>query len=514
MVLLCLFQGAYVWDALYNERAILTTMDITTDGCGPRSGPAFSLRSTVTARTRRAMACAPSQYHCQSSRGVSRCRPLGRSQVWLHARVRRPHVGAVHLLAPGPTLHLTDVTLHYSTVQYSTLHYIILRLLAPGPPRAISLVAPDDRAHADAPTDRRASESPRARLAPLRNVSTPCRGRRCRGLAASRARRVSRALRLAAFSCPRGAATRRVSRAHRRRRRLASRPVRAAASARLACRLARAAASSRVSRLASRVSPRPARAGTLPRGPRPAPVAARARGGVRAARAGLPHLPRRERAEGRVPARPARAGRRAPPLDADVARHAAAHVGLVGARAQDQLHGRLADGALVVPALRRRQHLPVRRRRRRRRPPRREREREKRREERDRETERQREKREERRERVSRRVPSLSAEREREKREERAERAERDREKREREKGCERESLASLASGAAAVGGERERRERREREREREERAEREREKREREKGCDRESLASLASGGGRARRACGLKATKPRSRP
>jgi Delta14-sterol reductase len=34
MVLLNLFQGVYVWDALYQERAILTTMDVTTDGFG------------------------------------------------------------------------------------------------------------------------------------------------------------------------------------------------------------------------------------------------------------------------------------------------------------------------------------------------------------------------------------------------------------------------------------------------------------------------------------------------
>ena len=34
MFLLVLSQGLYVWDALYNERAILTTMDITTDGLG------------------------------------------------------------------------------------------------------------------------------------------------------------------------------------------------------------------------------------------------------------------------------------------------------------------------------------------------------------------------------------------------------------------------------------------------------------------------------------------------
>ena len=29
-----LVAGLYVWDALYHERAILTTMDITTDGFG------------------------------------------------------------------------------------------------------------------------------------------------------------------------------------------------------------------------------------------------------------------------------------------------------------------------------------------------------------------------------------------------------------------------------------------------------------------------------------------------
>ena len=34
MVLVNLFQGLYVWDALYQEQAILTTMDITTDGFG------------------------------------------------------------------------------------------------------------------------------------------------------------------------------------------------------------------------------------------------------------------------------------------------------------------------------------------------------------------------------------------------------------------------------------------------------------------------------------------------
>jgi delta14-sterol reductase len=34
MVLVNMFQGLYVWDALYQERAILTTMDITTDGFG------------------------------------------------------------------------------------------------------------------------------------------------------------------------------------------------------------------------------------------------------------------------------------------------------------------------------------------------------------------------------------------------------------------------------------------------------------------------------------------------
>ena len=34
MLLLNVAQGLYVWDALYNERAILTTMDITTDGFG------------------------------------------------------------------------------------------------------------------------------------------------------------------------------------------------------------------------------------------------------------------------------------------------------------------------------------------------------------------------------------------------------------------------------------------------------------------------------------------------
>lgn len=34
MIMLNLFQGIYVWDGIYQERAILTTMDITTDGFG------------------------------------------------------------------------------------------------------------------------------------------------------------------------------------------------------------------------------------------------------------------------------------------------------------------------------------------------------------------------------------------------------------------------------------------------------------------------------------------------
>lgn len=34
MLSVTFFQGIYVWDALYNEKAILTTMDITTDGFG------------------------------------------------------------------------------------------------------------------------------------------------------------------------------------------------------------------------------------------------------------------------------------------------------------------------------------------------------------------------------------------------------------------------------------------------------------------------------------------------
>ena len=34
MILVNIFQGLYVWDALFQERAILTTMDITTDGFG------------------------------------------------------------------------------------------------------------------------------------------------------------------------------------------------------------------------------------------------------------------------------------------------------------------------------------------------------------------------------------------------------------------------------------------------------------------------------------------------
>ena len=34
VALVCAFHGIYVWDALWSEKAILTTMDITTDGFG------------------------------------------------------------------------------------------------------------------------------------------------------------------------------------------------------------------------------------------------------------------------------------------------------------------------------------------------------------------------------------------------------------------------------------------------------------------------------------------------
>ena len=34
LALVCAFHGVYVWDALWSEKAILTTMDITTDGFG------------------------------------------------------------------------------------------------------------------------------------------------------------------------------------------------------------------------------------------------------------------------------------------------------------------------------------------------------------------------------------------------------------------------------------------------------------------------------------------------
>ena len=34
MLSIVVYQGFYVWDALYAERAILSTMDITTDGFG------------------------------------------------------------------------------------------------------------------------------------------------------------------------------------------------------------------------------------------------------------------------------------------------------------------------------------------------------------------------------------------------------------------------------------------------------------------------------------------------
>ena len=34
LLLVCAFHGLYVWDAMWSEKAILTTMDITTDGFG------------------------------------------------------------------------------------------------------------------------------------------------------------------------------------------------------------------------------------------------------------------------------------------------------------------------------------------------------------------------------------------------------------------------------------------------------------------------------------------------
>ena len=51
LLLLCTYDtGVYVWDALYAEKAILTTMDITTDGFGKchrsRFSPTLSLSLT------------------------------------------------------------------------------------------------------------------------------------------------------------------------------------------------------------------------------------------------------------------------------------------------------------------------------------------------------------------------------------------------------------------------------------------------------------------------------------
>jgi Delta14-sterol reductase len=34
ILILSILKGFYVWDALHSERAILTTMDVTTDGFG------------------------------------------------------------------------------------------------------------------------------------------------------------------------------------------------------------------------------------------------------------------------------------------------------------------------------------------------------------------------------------------------------------------------------------------------------------------------------------------------
>ncbi len=34
LIMVCAFHGLYVWDAMWSEKAILTTMDITTDGFG------------------------------------------------------------------------------------------------------------------------------------------------------------------------------------------------------------------------------------------------------------------------------------------------------------------------------------------------------------------------------------------------------------------------------------------------------------------------------------------------
>ena len=66
------------------------------------------------------------------------------------------------------------------------------------------------------------------------------------------------------------------------------------------------------------------------------------------------HLPRRQLREGCLSARPERTRGGAPAVPSDQARHALAHFRLVGHGAQDQLHGRLAHGPLMVPDLRRR----------------------------------------------------------------------------------------------------------------------------------------------------------------
>eukprot|EP00964_Phaeocystis_antarctica_P106705 scaffold71517_cov55-Phaeocystis_antarctica.AAC.6 len=71
-------------------------------------------------------------------------------------------------------------------------------------------------------------------------------------------------------------------------------------------------------------------------------------------RAGVRHLPRRQRPKGRLPPRPDRPRRGAPAVHGDRHRPAAAHFGLVGPRAQDQLLWRLAHEPQLVPLLRRR----------------------------------------------------------------------------------------------------------------------------------------------------------------
>lgn len=117
MILVNAFQGLYVWDALFSEQSILTTMDITTDGFG------FMLAFGD-------LAWVPFTYSLQVSapRTCTHCTHT-RSLTHMCSHTNTPH---------PPTLGYYGNALSISSISFKTL--FVFPSLAPVPITAFSIV--------------------------------------------------------------------------------------------------------------------------------------------------------------------------------------------------------------------------------------------------------------------------------------------------------------------------------------------------------------------------------------